>query len=197
MTGLDKILAEIHKEADSEAHGTVEKAKAKAEQILKEAKADSDAIVVKIAESAAQETAEIIRSRDSALMLQSRRRILAVKQELLSETMEKAKEQLLDLPQKEYFKLLISMAKKAVRPGKGILFFNEKDKVRVPADFIARLLAELPNGSVLKVSDETRAINGGFVLVYGDIEENCSFDAVFDARADEFKDIARRVLFEE
>ena len=196
MTGLDKILAEIHREADNEAHNTVEKAKAKAEQIQKEAKAESDAIVERISESAAQETAEIIRSRDSVLVLQSRQRTLAAKQELLSETMQKAKEELLDLPDNEYFDLLVTMAQKAVRPGEGVLYLNNRDMARIPADFATTLLAALPNGCVLKVSDDTRSLNGGFVLAYGDIEENCSFDAIFDARIDEFKDIACSVLFE-
>jgi len=33
------------------------------------------------------------------------------------------------------------------------------------------------------------------VLKYGDVEENCSFRAMFDARSDEFSDLVRDTLF--
>ena len=52
---------------------------------------------------------------------------------------------------------------------------------------IARMAAENKGGS-LTVSGETRRMEGGFVLVYGGVEENCSFRALFDSRKDELQD---------
>ena len=40
---------------------------------------------------------------------------------------------------------------------------------------------------VLRISGDTRDIDGGFVLTYGGIEENCSIDALFDAAQDVYK----------
>ena len=52
-------------------------------------------------------------------------------------------------------------------------------------------------GGSLAVSREAQAIDGGFVLVYGGMEENCSFSALFDANREDFLDAARAVLFGE
>ena len=38
-------------------------------------------------------------------------------------------------------------------------------------------------------------IENGFVLVYGDIEINCTLRAVFDERMDNLKDLLRPLLF--
>ena len=38
-------------------------------------------------------------------------------------------------------------------------------------------------------------MNGGFVLAYGGIEENCSIDALFEERADALSDAVRKILF--
>ena len=45
------------------------------------------------------------------------------------------------------------------------------------------------------MSGESKNITNGFVLVYGGIEENCTIDALFDARRDELSDIVQRLLF--
>ena len=51
------------------------------------------------------------------------------------------------------------------------------------------------NGGTLVLSKEPRKISGGFVLVYGGIEENCSFRAMFNSRKDELSDEVHRILF--
>ena len=44
-------------------------------------------------------------------------------------------------------------------------------------------------------SGETRNIDGGFILIYGGIEENCSIDAMFAEKRDELLDQVRKILF--
>ena len=50
-------------------------------------------------------------------------------------------------------------------------------------------------GGVLEISGETRNIDGGFILIYGGIEENCSIDAMFAEKRDELLDQVRKILF--
>ena len=50
-------------------------------------------------------------------------------------------------------------------------------------------------GGALEFSGEVRNIDGGFILVYGGIEENCSIDAVFAEKRDELLDQVRKILF--
>ena len=50
-------------------------------------------------------------------------------------------------------------------------------------------------GGKLIVSKEERNIQGGFVLIYGGIEENCTFKAMFDSRRGELSDKVHALLF--
>lgn len=195
MTGLDKIIAEIQQEAQREADAALEKANAQAAEILADAKTEADAVTLKINAQAEKDVRDIAAARESALTLQRRQRTLEVKQEMLGETLQKALESLYSLPENEYFALLTKLAAAAAQPGAGEMLLNEADLKRAPASFKAGLAAALPAGSTLVVSAQTRPIDGGFVLKYGDIEENCSFKAMFDARQDEFSDLIRDKLF--
>ena len=74
---------------------------------------------------------------------------------------------------------------------------NAKDLARLPADFRKNVtaIADAKGGS-LKLSEEPAKIDGGFLLNYGGVVENGSFEAIFEARADEFKDAVCAVLFD-
>ena len=162
---------------------------------MAKAKADSDALAAGIAADAQRDVAEINRSRDSAQQLQRRQRTLQTKQAVLNETIDMALESLYKLPDVDYFVLLVRLAARAAQPGEGVMYLNEKDRARLPAEFETHLAKALPAGAKLTLSDKTRPIDGGFVLGYGGVEENCSFEAIFSARHDEFSDMIRDILF--
>ena len=50
-------------------------------------------------------------------------------------------------------------------------------------------------GGSLKRMDEPKKIDGGFVLVYGGVEENCTFRAMFAGKKDELADQVHTMLF--
>ncbi len=195
MTGLEKIVASIREEALSEARSMVDQAKADAARMIADEKAKSDAQCAQIEDAAKRQADDIERASTSALELQRRRKFLEAKQELLAQTMEQALKELYALSDQAYFDLLLKMAGAFAEPRKGQLLLSEKDITRCPKDFEERMNRELPRGAVLSVSSTTRAIDGGFILKYGDIEQNCSFRAIFDARWDELTDKARDILF--
>lgn len=195
MTGLDKILEEIGAEAAAEVAAQQRVAQDNADKILAAAKAESDAVVAQIEQDGKKAVVEEERSRSSAILLQRRQKTLQTKQALLAETLQKAREALVALPDKEYFDLLARLAAKNAAPGSGEMFLNEKDVKRLSAGFEKQLAEVLPKGSSITVSDKTRPIDGGFVLQYGDIEVNCSFAAIFDAQEDEMADSIAKILF--
>ena len=195
MTGLEKIVAAIREEAQAEAKSMIDQAKAEAARVLSEEKSKSDALCAEIGASARQRAADIERASVSAAELQRRRRLLEAKQEILGDTMEQALKKLYALPKEEYFGLLIQMACACAELAEGELLLCDRDLLRCPEDFTKRLGQALPNGAKLSVSQETRPIDGGFILKYGEIEHNCSFGAVFDARREELTDKVRSILF--
>ena len=117
---------------------------------------------------------------------------------LLGETLERARQAALALPDDDYFALLLRMAKRYALGKSGEAAFSARDQKRMPKDFPAKLDAAAKElGGSLTVSKEPRDIDGGFVLLYGGMEENCSLTALFDANREDFLDAARAALFGE
>ena len=66
----------------------------------------------------------------------------------------------------------------------------------MPKGFEAEMeKAAQKKGGSLKLSSEAKEMDGGFILVYGGVEENCTIRAMFDAKRDELSDKVYRILF--
>ena len=96
-----------------------------------------------------------------------------------------------------YFDFLYTQLDKQNLAREGVLLLNAKDLARRPADFEKKIgaAAEKQKGK-LSLSEKAAEIEGGFILSYGGIEENCSLEALFESEADVLKDAVRAVLFE-
>ncbi|QAT50637.1 hypothetical protein EQM14_13190 [Caproiciproducens sp. NJN-50] len=196
MTGLDKIIQDITSESDSAVNAMLEKARAQAEEIRSQAGKDAAEQCAAVGRRAEEEAAMIRERAESAAALQIRKAVLGAKQQLIADIIEKAKQSLYALPDDEYFKLILKMAVKNALPREGEILFSPADLKRLPAGFEAALNAAVKGqGASLRVSGQARNIDGGFVLSYGGIEENCSFSALFDARRDELQDKVNQLVF--
>ena len=70
------------------------------------------------------------------------------------------------------------------------------DLARMSNDFRAEVeKSAASKGGSLVISEEGRKIENGFVLAYGGIEENCTLQAIFDAKKDELSDKVHRIIF--
>ena len=78
----------------------------------------------------------------------------------------------------------------------GEIIFSQKDRDRMPADLMEKInaLAEEKDGS-LELSDEVRKTDGGFVLVYGGIEENCTFKSLLAIEKERLHDLINEIVF--
>lgn len=194
MSGLDKIIEEIKREAEAESQQILSKAADEVEAINAEAMKEKAAILSDYDKKLKKELALIEERTKSTIELNERQMLLNKKQELIEMVLVKARETLVELPEDKYFGLLLNIAKENVLKGKGKILFSKRDKERIPASFEDELNASIKDGEI-KVSDETRKIDGGFILVYGGIEENCSFDAIFRTERENLQDIVQKELF--
>ncbi len=196
MTGTEKILRHIAAQAEEESGKILAAARDEIGKIEARSAADTE-LIRKNGEAKAEAFMTDARSRsEAALAMKKRRELLALKGRLIREAVDKAYDRLLDLPDGEYFAFLNGMLKDHVQNGDGVLFLNSRDTARCPDEFIAgaKAMAEAKGGSLV-LSEEPADIDGGFILRYGGIEENCSLKAVFAERADDLKDAVREVLF--
>jgi V/A-type H+-transporting ATPase subunit E len=196
LSGLDKITDEIIQEANNEAKKILDSANAKSDKILAEGKKTAERQQEDIDNEANKQILTIVNNREAEFSLKRRQTHLEARQTAISLALENCRQYLLNLPENEYFALCIRLAASQALTGNGELIFNSRDKARIPESFAHLLNLALPEGNTLSVSDQTAGIDGGFVLQYGEIEENCSFSSIFRGRRDEFIDRIKSTLFE-
>lgn len=198
MTGLEKILKAIESDSKAQAETVILQAKQEAEEIMEAAKKEAEKKCAQIAENSDADVKAVISRAESAASLQERKMILDAKQQIISNIIADARNYLVKLPDSDYLEIILEMVKRHAHKKAGKILFTETDKRRLPQDFNSRLkaaLSELP-GASLVLAEETASIDGGFLLKYGDIEENCSFDALFDAAKEALQDRVNTLLFE-
>lgn len=194
MTGLETILQQIAADAKAEADELLQAAEQEKAKLLSEAKAKAEECE-KAAIVLGEEQAKQIRERaESAAQMERRNAILACKQELIRETITQVKEALATAPDEKYFAVLESLAAKFAAEGKAELRLNKRDLERLPGDFTERLKAAAPQ-TELTIAAEPIDIANGFVLAYGEIDINCTLDAVFDGAQAELSDAVSRTLW--
>ena len=196
MSGLDQIIQRIEANASEQAAGITAKANAEAAQILAQAKADGTAKTAAIAERSAKECASFRERTVSSLDQQRRTALLAAKQELIASLLEQAYQSLLAKPDEAYFSFLKDVLAHYAQPQAGEICFSKRDLDRMPAGYLEALQAiAAEKGGSLTLAPEQRALDGGFILIYGGIEENCTIRALFDARREILQDQAHSLLF--
>ncbi len=196
MTGLEKMKNQILEEAKEAADSQISEAKAQAEAILDEAREEAAKTQESISRKSDTEIASYNERIESSADLQRRTKMLEARQQMITDVLNRAYESLETMETEGYFSMLEKLVDKYALPEAGELFLSPADAARMPAGFEARVeeIARGKGGS-LSIANETKKIDNGFVLVYGGIEENCTLEAIFDAKRDDLSDIAQKILF--
>ena len=190
MSGLDKILEHIGNEAADNAKKIIDLAKTEAGRILAAEKEEAARLERQIGKQSELDVAAASKRIQSAADLNEKRMILEAKQKEIDSVIEDALKKLTGMEDAEYFAYLEKMLDKYSTDKKGQIRLNEKDLARLPKDF-----EEKAKAHNLTLSDKPVSIDGGFILVYGDIEENCSFEALISASREILQDRIGQILF--
>lgn len=193
-TGLDRILEQIHADAEQKAAAEVAAAEREAEKLLARAAEEAEEKAEAIRRDGEAQSADICAKAQSAVEFSRRRTMLATKQGAIRDTISAAHDKLRGLPDGEYFAVLLKLAQKNAAEGDAELRLNAKDLARMPGDFEAQLNAAVSRGHIT-ISKTPCDIADGFLLVYGGIDVNCTFDSLFEAEADALQDLAGSMLF--
>ena len=196
MSGLDKMKARILEEAQSTAREIIGKAKADADAAVQASEESAEAEAAEILARAKRDAADYGMRVDSSMDMQRKQAILAAKQEVIGGVLKAAYDAVMNLDDAKYFEMLEKLLEKYALPEAGVICFSAKDLGRMPAGFPDKIknIAASKGGS-LTVSEKPEKMDGGFLLVYGGIEENCTISAVFASRREEMSDQVNRLLF--
>lgn len=196
MTGLEKIIDRILEDAKAEAETIREKAEEEAGAVLRGADESLERLKKEAEEKEELEKKSLRARAESSAALKKRQMILEAKQDMIREQIERAYKSLLNMEEAEYFDLMETMIRRFSLPKEGEICFSEIDLKRLPTGFEERIeKAAEEKGGRLKIRKEPAAVDGGFLLIYGGVEENCSFAALFAAKKDEFSDRIHGLLF--
>lgn len=193
MSGIDKIIQEIENNTAQFCDSVLAQARQKADAIIAEAQQEADQIIADGKDRTAAHVADIKKRGDSAAELEEKRVMLYTKQQIINTMLNEGLATAKGLPKDEYFALIKSMVAKYSMEDDGVIFFGENDNHRLPVDFLNELNQAAKGGIVL--SSKPAPIDAGFILKYGGIEQNCSFDAIFAGEAEDLSDKAGRLLF--
>ena len=192
MADLQRITGHIEQAANEEAAEIARNAQVKYEEILRAYQARGEQESKDALENARKEAERITERAISAAAQKNAQALLAYKNQKIGEVIESAKKFVLSMDRAEYMRRMQRLLEsKTGNPAKaGVVAFNAADLKDIPNDFKAKI-AELQ----LKIADEPADISGGFLLVFGNVEENCSIDALFRENYEKLVDYAGANLF--
>jgi V/A-type H+-transporting ATPase subunit E len=193
MTGLEKIISQIEYESNDRCRIIIEEANKKAQGIIDSAEAEASGILKESEEQTAKKLDNMSQSAVSSAELAKSKILLKSKLEIIDDMLDKALNEIRALGDKEYFEIIKSLILSNAKEGEGVLRLSAKDCARLPKDFLSSVNKALGDKKIV-LGDEAD-INGGFLLIYGDIDINCSFDAIASSKRDELRDALNSLLF--
>ena len=192
MTGTDKIIAHIEKDAQSAAAEILKAAEEKCAGIRadyeeKASKLYSDRIRAGVQACQEKEDGALRISR-----MEARKTLLAVKQDMVSQSFAMATDQIVNLPENDYVSFLAKLARQSGLNGDEEIVLNARDRAAVGEKLVKLLNAD---GMNLKLSDDIRDIAGGLILRRGNVETNSSVELLVDMLRGELSGRLAELLF--
>ncbi len=181
MNGIDRIIDRIEADAASELAQIAKEAELRCAEIEAAYSASAQTEYQKIISEARLAAEQLLERKAGAAANAIKMQMLAAKQEILSSAFDRAARLISDLPDERYIPFLARLASRASRTGTEELAFSERDALRLGTavkDAANALLRLDGKTAALTVSPETRPIRGGVIVLNGDIETNCSIDAL-------------------
>ncbi len=195
MTGLERIVEKIAAENKSATDAMIEQTSEQANRMLASAREQANAKAQRVVDDAKKEADRIVSVAKSQAESVTRKRYLEIRNAVVNDVLSAAYEKIASFDDAQYFDLLLRLCVRNAEKGEGVLFLNARDLARMPADFQDSINAAVYETGAVQVSRTPKDIENGFVLVYGDIEVNCTLRAVFEEKMDALKDLLQPLLF--
>jgi V/A-type H+-transporting ATPase subunit E len=196
MNGIEKITQRIDADAQAEIQQILDDAKAEAAKITADYQAQAEAETAEL--TAKNEKAAVEREERlvSVAQMEARKVGLSAKQEMVDKAYALALKKLCSLPDSQYEEIVADLLAQAAPTGRGTVIFSQEERKRIGAAAVAKANEKLGGGK-LTLSEETRPIQGGFILADAKVEVNCSFDTLVRLQKNETAGAVAKRLFPE
>jgi len=197
MEGAELIIQEINREAEQKIQYILREAREEAEKLKEEARKRAEARAEWILRKAKTQ-AEIERQRIIAnAKLEVRKRKLAVQEEYIRRVIEELKNRLANLPDEEYFPILVELTAKAVEElgsDSVVLRSNERTLkliVERLSDFKEKLAGRLGKQVEVTIGEPVQTIGG---VIVESPDGSVRVDNTFEARIERFESELRAAI---
>ncbi|HZK38859.1 MAG TPA: V-type ATP synthase subunit E family protein [Clostridia bacterium] len=198
MTGIEKITSKIEQDSATKCESIIATAQKQAKEMNAQAEAEGAKLIGQAEEKSKLKAKDMIRMAQSAAQLKANQIILGARVEAIKEALAVGAKALKNMPVDDYFNSLAALAVKHASKGHGEMRFSQSDLKRLPESFETDLNKALGDKqATVNVSMQPADITDGFILVYGDVEMNCTFDALLESGSDELKEKIAQLFFNE
>ncbi len=198
MEGLDRVAAHIAAESRAEAAELIRRAQADCAQMLQEAQTAAEALRVQLRAQAEDQAEALGRQRLAAAELEARKRLLALRQELVADGIRLVLEALGRLQGPELETFLTRLALGARLTGSEEVILSPRDRETAGEALTARLNRELAaqgRPASLKLSARVLDRAGGLILRQGGVETDCTFEGLLRLKRGEVSALLASLLF--
>ena len=195
MKGTEKIIAHIQADAKAQADAILAQSELQCAEIRRSYEAQAKERYGEKIRQGVKACQDSIDSVERINQMEAKKSILALKQEMVSKSFEKACDMLTALPEEQYVALLAKLAAQASVSGDEEIILNARDKAAVGAAGVEKANALLPAGK-LSLSAATGDFAGGLILKRGSIEANCTIELLVELCRGDMSAQLAKVLFE-
>ena len=191
MNGIERITARIEADGRAEAEAILEKGRAEAAAVEEEYRRRAESERAALKEQAEKKAREREERLVSAAAMESRKTLLAARQEMVEKAFAQALDRLCSLPREEDVEVLAALLERCATGGEEVIF-SRADRERVGEETLKKAA-----GKQLRLAEETRPLRGGFVLRKGKVEVNCAFETLVRLQKGQCAAQAAKLLFPE
>ena len=194
MKGTEKIIAHIGADAKAQADAILAQAEAKCAEIREGYEQQAKQAYAERIRAGVKANQDRLDSMERLAKMEGRKAVLALKQDMVAESFDRACDQLVNLPEAQYVAFLAKLAAKASVTGDEEIVLNARDRKAIGTKVVEAANKALTDGK-LTLSEKTGDFKGGLILRRGNIEANCTAELLVDLCRDEMAAELAGVLF--
>ena len=194
MKGTEKIIAHIGADAKTQADAILAQAEARCAEIREGYEQQAKQAYAERIRAGVKANQDRLDSMERLAKMEGRKAVLALKQDMVAESFDRACDQLVNLPAAEYGTFLAKLAVKASVTHDEEVVLNARDR-KALGDKVIEAANKALGGGKLTLSRETGNFKGGLILRRGSIEANCTAELLVDLCREEMAAELAGVLF--
>lgn len=187
ISDAKKKTAKLKKEAEAEAKKIIQEAEQEVERMTADYR-------VRAKKQAEEEKKRVL----ALARLQARDAVVLEKRQAVESVIEDGLKKVLRLPESQYHAFIKKMLLEAIETGEEEVILSEEDRKKFGEKLILEINAELSKSGKkgkIRLSSETREIQGGFILRSGGVELNSSLPVLVESLRHELESEIIKVLF--